>query len=170
MIRLIGLVVLAVFNLFSLPAFSKDLGNRLGIGYKDQFSNDVPGIAVQYYPSREFGLAAVLGLDTQENASRFGLMLKAMRVVFEEDNLNFYMGGGAGLISTESTSITSPTTTTNESGFELNGFAGVEFFFAGLESLGFSLETGVGISSIESQTRFRTIGDSPLRAGATFYF
>lgn len=164
MMRLTGFLLLAIFNLFSFSAFGKDLGNRLGIGYKDQFSNNVPGMAVQYYPSREFGLAAVLGLDTQENASKFGLMLKAMRVVFEEDNLNFYMGGGAGLISTETQA------TGNESGFELNGFAGVEFFFAGLDSLGFSLETGVGISSIESQTRFRTIGDSPLRAGATFYF
>ncbi len=159
-----ALFLLAAINLFTVSAFGKDLSNRLGLGYKDQFSNDVPGIAVQYYPSREFGLAAVLGLDTQENASRFGLMLKAMRVVFEEDNLNFYMGGGAGLISTEISAGN------NESGFELNGFAGVEFFLAGLDSLGFSLETGVGISSIESQTRFRTIGDSPLRAGATFYF
>lgn len=164
MMRFTGFLLLAAINLFSASAFSKDLGNRLGLGYKDQFSNDVPGIAVQFYPSREFGLAAVLGLDTQENASKFGLMLKAMRVVFEEDNLNFYMGGGAGLISTEITAGN------NESGFELNGFAGVEFFLAGLDSLGFSLETGVGISSIESQTRFRTIGDSPLRAGATFYF
>lgn len=162
--RLTGLILLAALNLFSAAAHGKDLGNRLGLGYKDQFSNEVPGIAVQFYPSRDFGLAAVLGLDTQENASKFGLMLKAMRVVFEEDNMNFYMGGGAGLISTE----ISPGN--NESGFELNGFAGVEFFLAGLDSLGFSLETGVGISSIESQTRFRTIGDSPLRAGATFYF
>ena len=74
------------------------------------------------------------------------------------------MGGGVGLISTEISAGN------NESGFELNGFAGVEFFLAGLDSLGFSLETGVGIASVESQTRFRTIGDSPLRAGATFYF
>jgi hypothetical protein len=162
--RLSGLILIAIFSLFSISASAKDLSNRLGLGYKDQFSNDVPGMAVQYYPNREFGLAAVLGLDTQKDHSKFGLMLKAMRVVFEEDNLNFYMGGGAGLISTE------VTPNTNESGFELNGFAGVEFFFAGLESLGFSLETGVGISSIASETRFRTIGDSPLRAGATFYF
>ena len=50
--------------------------------------------------------------------------------------------------------------------FRTLGFVRVEFFFAGLESLGFSLETGLGISSVASETRFRTIGDSPLRAGA----
>lgn len=162
--RITALVLLAAVNLISFSATAKDLGNRLGLGYKDQFSNNVPGIAIQYYPDREFGLAAVLGLDTAQDNSKFGLMLKAMRVVFEEDNMNFYMGGGAGLISTETSA------NNNQSGFELNGFAGVEFFLAGLDSLGFSLETGVGISSIESETRFRTIGDSPLRAGATFYF
>lgn len=161
--RFFALVVFALIQITTFSASAKDLGSRLGLGYKDQFSNDVPGIAVQYYPSREFGLAAVVGLDTEENNSRFGLMLKAMRVVFEEDNLNFYMGGGAGLISTEVTG-------SNESGFELTGFAGVEFFFQGLDNLGFSLETGVGISSVSSETRFRTIGDSPLRAGVTFYF
>lgn len=158
-----ALFLFFLIQITSISVSAKDLGSRLGLGYKDQFSNDVPGIAVQYYPSREFGLAAVVGLDTQENNSKFGLMLKAMRVVFEEENLNFYMGGGAGLISTEVSGR-------NESGFELNGFAGVEFFFQGLENLGFSLETGVGISSVASETRFRTIGDSPLRAGVTFYF
>lgn len=157
-----GLLIFVVF--LSLSVSAKDLSSRLGIGYKDQFSSDVPGMAVQYYPTREFGLAGVLGVDTKKDASKFGLMVKAMRVVFEEDNLNFYMGGGAGLISNE------VTPNNNESGFELNAFAGTEFFFAGLENLGFSLETGVGISSIGSETRFRTIGDSPLRAGATFYF
>lgn len=161
MTRVIGLLLVLVS--FS-PAFAKDLGDRLGIGYKDQFSNEVPGVAVQYYPSREFGLAAVLGLDTQKDASKFGLMLKAMRVVFEENNMNFYMGGGAGLISQELAAGQ------NESGFELIGFAGAEFFFSGLENLGFSFETGVGIASIASQTRFRTIGDSPIKAGVTFYF
>ena len=111
MMRFIAVGLLTAVNLISATAFAKDLGNRLGLGYKDQFSNDVPGIAVQYYPDREFGLAAVLGLDTAQNNSKFGLMLKAMRVVFEEDNMNFYMGGGAGLISTETSA------NNNESGF-----------------------------------------------------
>lgn len=161
MTRVIGLLLLVLFSFNT--AYAKDLSNRLGVGYKDQFSNQVPGIAVQYYPSREFGLAAVLGLDTQKDNSKFGLMLKAMRVVFEENNLNFYMGGGAGLLSQE-------TAGKNDSGFELIGFVGAEFFLAGLENLGFSFETGVGITSISSQTRFRTIGDSPVKAGVTFYF
>jgi hypothetical protein len=73
------------------------------------------------------------------------------------------MGAGAGLLSTK-------VDTRNESGFELMGFAGAEFFLTGLDSLGISFETGVGITSVSSGVTFRTIGDHPLRAGIIFYF
>ena len=152
---------------FSPVAEAKDLTNRLGIGYKNQFSVDLPGIAAQYYPSPELGLAAVLGVDTESDHSKFGFMAKIMKVVFQEDNLNFYMGAGAGLLSEE---VTVAGTSTNESGFELMGMVGCEFFLPGLESLGFSFEAGAGITSVSSGVRFRTFGDSPLRAGMTFYF
>jgi hypothetical protein len=73
------------------------------------------------------------------------------------------MGAGAGLLSQE-------TAGRNESGFEVQAFTGVEFFLHGLENLGFSFETGIAITSMSSATRFRTFGDSPVRAGMTFYF
>lgn len=144
-------------------AQAKDLTNRLGLGYKNQFATDMPGVALQYYPGADLGVAAVLGVDTQKDSSRFGLMGKLMRVVFHEDNLHFYMGAGAGIISTESAG-------NNQSGFELTGFGGVEFFFPGLENLGLSFETGLAVTSVSSSVRFRTFGDSPIRAGMTFYF
>jgi hypothetical protein len=163
-------VLLGIFIaclLFAKSADAKDLTNRLGIGYKNQFSTELPGIAAQYYPSPDLGISGTLGVDTEKNASKFGFMAKIMKVIFQEDSLNFYMGAGAGLISQE---ITTGTTTTNESGFELMALVGAEFFFAGLDSLGFSFETGAGITSIASGVRFRTFGDHPLRAGITFYF
>lgn len=144
-------------------AEAKDLSNRLGIGYKNQSGIDLPSLALQYYPGADLGVSAALGVDTQNNQSRFGFMAKLYRIIFQEDNLNFYMGAGAGLVSEE-------TNGTNESGFDLMGFGGAEFFFPGLENLGFSFETGVGVTSISSGVRFRTIGDHPLRAGITFYF
>ncbi len=149
--------------LFSPQVHAKDLANRLGVGFKNQFAFDLPAIALQYYPGADLGLAAVVGVDTQQNASRFGAMVKINRVIFSEDNLNFYMGVGAGLISLESSG-------TNQSGFELMAYGGAEFFFAGLENLGFSFEFGPAVTSLSSQVRFRTFGDSPLRAGITFYF
>lgn len=149
--------------LFSQTATAKDMTHRLGVGYKNQFSNDVPSIATEYYLSQTLGLSAALGVDTQKDASRFGFMTRVHKVIFQEDNMNFYMGGGLGVVSSEVNSKT-------ESGFEVGGFAGGEFFFAGLENLGFSFETGIGVVSSGSGVRFRTFGDSPIRAGIMFYF
>lgn len=149
---------------FGSLAHAKDLTSRLGIGYKNQFSAELPSIAAQYYPAADIGLSASLGVDTQDNDSKFGFMVRLYKIVFMEDNLNFYMGTGAGLLSTETAAGQ------NESGFELAGYAGCEFFFSGLESLGFSFETGAAITSVSSGVRFRTFGDSPIRAGMMFYF
>lgn len=150
-------------SLLTTVSHAKDLTNRLGIGYKDQFSVDLPALAAQYYPNPDLGLSVALGLNSGPSTSKFGLMFKVQRIVFPEENMNFYMGAGAGLLSNK-------VNNTNESGFELMGFSGVEFFMPGLESLSFSFEAGVGIVSVSSGVTFRTIGDSPLRAGMLFYF
>jgi hypothetical protein len=157
---LIMLVCLSAAN-----AGAKDLSSRLGIGYSDQFGLDrsLPSLAMRYYPNADYGIMGAIGVDTTKDASRFGAGAKIVKIVFREDNLNFYTGAGAAIVSQE-------TAGKNSSGFDLNGVAGAEFFLPGLENLGFSFEAGVGITSISSQTRFRTIGDSPLRAGIIFYF
>jgi hypothetical protein len=156
----------ALLLLWAGTVHAKDLSNRLGIGYSDQFGLDqsLPSLAVRYYPNADYGLMGALGVDTASGNSRFGVGAKILKIVFREDNLNFYTGAGAGLVSQQ---INNGTT---NSGFALSGFAGAEFFLPGLENLSFSFEAGVGITSITSQVRFRTIGDSPLRAGIIFYF
>ena len=170
----LGLILLVIFG--SASAFGKDLSHRLGVGYSDQFGisssggtrGSLPSLAMRYYPSSDLILGAAIGVDTEKDASKFGFAAKVARVVFHEDNLNFYLGASAGLISQETTN--SAGGTDNDSGFDLAGFAGAEFFMPGLESLGFSFEAGVGVTSISSEVRFRTIGDHPLRAGIIFYF
>lgn len=157
-----------IFAVLCLPVglvHAKDLSNRLGIGYSDQFGLDqpLPSLALRYYPNADYGIMGAIGVDTTKNNSRFGVGAKLVKIVFREDNLNFYTGAGAGIVSEEVNSQ-------NNSGFELQGVAGAEFFLPGLENLSFSFEAGVGITSISSETRFRTIGDSPLRAGIIFYF
>ena len=156
-------VVVFCLGLGAPQAEAKDLAHRLGVGYKNQFSSDVPAIALQYYPGADLGISIALGIDTNKDNSRFGGMGKLYRIVFQEDNLNFYMGAGAGLVTTEVNTI-------SQSGFEMMGFVGSEFFLPGLENLGFSFEAGIGVTSLSSGVRFRTFGDSPLRAGIIFYF
>jgi len=153
---------------FSCTSWAVDLTHRLGVGYSDQFSvsnsaSPLPSIAVRYYPQPRTGFSAALGVNTESNNSKFGLIAKIYRIIFPEDNMNFYMGASAGLISTKISG-------TNNSGFELSGFVGAEFFLSGLESLGISFEAGIGISSVSSGVTFRTIADHPLKAGIIFYF
>lgn len=163
-LRALHAVLLMVFLISAVePCGAKDLTNRLGVGFKNQFNDDLPGLALQYYPSSELGLSASLGIDTKKENSSFGALAKVYRVVFQEDNLNFYMGAGAGLISQE-------TSGRNESGFLMMAYTGCEFFLPGLENLGLSFEAGTAITSLSSSVRFRTYGDSPLRAGIIFYF
>lgn len=162
-LRLSLLGLLLAFVMIGGSAEAKDMTNRLGVGYKNQFSSDLPGLAMQYYPGADLGLSGVLGVDTEKDHSRFGMMAKIHRIVFHEENLHFYMGAGAGIVSLE-------TSSSNQSGFELGGFAGTEFFFSGLDNLGFSFEMGVSVTSMSNSVRFRTFGDSPIRAGMTFYF
>jgi hypothetical protein len=155
-------------------AFAKDMTSRLGIGYSDSFSvKPLPSLAVKYYPSTDIAFSAALGIDTNNSTvlnsgtSSFGFGAKFYKTVFTEDNLNFYMGAGAALLSISPASGASGST---NSGFELQGFAGAEFFIPGLESLGFNFQAGVGVTSLSSGVRFRTIGDTPLTAGIYFYF
>ena len=166
-----GLALLACLYLFLALSYAplaeaKDLTNRLGVGYSDQFSESMPSLSIRYYPDAKLGVGAALGVDTKEEESRFGFMAKLYRILgegFMEDQLNFYMGTGVGLISVEVGGESS-------SGFELIAYYGAEFFFTGLENLGFSFEAGVGVTSVDSEVRFRTMGDHPLKAGMTFYF
>lgn len=162
-LSLFAATLAVLLNFVAVTAEAKDMSSRLGIGYRNQFVTDLPGMAVQYYPNSDVAIAGVIGIDTQKDFSRFGLMARIHRIVFHEDNLHFYMGAGAGTISVEVAGQ-------NESGFDLQGFAGCEFFFSGLENLGFTFETGISVVSLSSNVRFRTFGDSPVRAGITFYF
>jgi hypothetical protein len=165
----VAAITFASISILSQTAQAKELTNRLGIGYANQFSTDLPSLAVRYFPDPKIGVGAELGVDTNQGDQKFGLMARLYRIVFTEDNMNFYMGTAAGLISIE-TANASGTGNTTSSGFELSGYVGAEFFLPGLENLGFSFEGGVGVSSVSSQVRFRTIGDSPLKAGMIFYF
>ena len=157
------LLMISTFCFGASTAHGVDLANRLGVGYSNQMSEDLPALTARYYPNSTTGMSLAVGVDTEKDNSRFGLLAKLYRVVFSEDNLNFYIGGGAGLLSIERGGE-------NKSGFELMGVLGAEFFFAGLENLGFTFEAGVGVRSDSDGARFRTIGNHPLRGGIIFYF
>lgn len=141
---------------------AKELVNRLGVGVKKNTSLDLPELAAVYYSAPDIAIAGGLGIDTQKDASKFAFNAGVRRLVFKEDNMNFYMGGSLGIVNFE-------TLGKKESGFELNALFGGEFFLSGLDSLAFTFEGGVGVLSADS-VRFRTIADGPFNAGIIFYF
>src|ERR1700677_3103977 len=110
----IAAIALATVTTFSTPAHAKELANRLGVGYANQFSSgNLPSLAVRYYPDPKIGVGAELGVDTDQGNQQFGLMARLYRIVFTEDNMNFYMGTSAALVSVETNNTTS-------SGFEIS--------------------------------------------------
>jgi hypothetical protein len=143
-------------------AEAKDMPQRLGVGVKNNASFDMPALAAIYYPNRDVGVTLGLGIDTKKDESRSSFDLGARRIIFREQNMNFHFGGMLAVVNFEQAGEKS-------NGFDVNALFGVEFFFSGLENLGFNMEGGVGVSSLKN-TRFRTISDHPLRAGIIFYF
>ena len=160
-------VFLLTLTFISSLASAKDLTSRLGIGIKNNSAVDLPQLAAVYYPNADMAFTAGLGTDTEEDNSKFAFNVGIRRLLFKENNMNFYYGGQIGMLNVETPAGAG--NSDKESGFEMNLVFGAEFFFAGLDSLGFSFEGGVGLSSLD-ETRFRTVGDHPLKAGLVFYF
>lgn len=154
-----SVIVLAAVS----SASAKEMTNRLGIGVKQNSAlNNLPELATVYYPSPEIGVTGGIGIDTEKDNSKFTFNGGVRRIIFKENNMNFYMGGRLGLINYE-------TPAERKSGYELSALFGGEFFLPGLDSLGFTFEGGVGVVSTGT-TRFRTLADTPFSAGVIFYF
>ncbi|MBY0472651.1 hypothetical protein K2X30_15910 [bacterium] len=149
----------------ALPSIceAKDLQGRFGLGYNNEFSsssaeNGVPAISFKYHFTKDIGMEGVIGASTASPSnSVFGV--KFFKNLFYETNLNFYFMLGGGLLNAS-----------NRSGAEfLVGF-GAEFFIPGLESLGFSVETGGSFGNLSGRFVLQTLGASFLNAGMHFYF
>lgn len=159
------------FALFaSHSAGAVELTNRMGVGFSQQMGAvDLPMVTAHYYPNARFAISGALGVDTKRDDSKFGVLGKIRRIVFTENQMNFYMGGAAGHSTHEEFNGTSGLYE-NKSNFEISGILGGEFFFAGLDSLAFMFETGIGVITGDGGSRFRTIGNHPFSAGIIFYF
>ncbi len=159
-------LVIAIYGfalLISSVTFSKEMSQRLGVGIKNSTSQSLPSLAAVYHVSGNLAMTGGFGVDTQKDYSALQMQVGVRHVIFHETNLHFYAGGQIGLVSFEE-----PIDGKN-SGFEADVLMGAEFFFAGLENLGFTVEGGLGLSSIKN-TRVRTIANDPVKAGIIFYF
>ena len=147
----------------ALSGQAKEMNQRLGVGPKKPFSFGLESIAVHYWPNADYTITGALGIETTKDMSSFGLQGGIRRLLYGERNMNFFVGGAFGLVSTEIGGE-------NNSGFELSALSGAEFFFEGLENLGINFQMGVGVVSLKSSNSFKTIAQSPVEAGFIFYF
>lgn len=159
------ILFLVVIGALILPniASAKDLTHRFGLGFKNNTSESLPSIAAVYFPTNDIAFTSGLGTDTKKDNSKFQIHVGVRKIIFTENNLNFYTGAQVGLANFENP------IDGKQSGFEILGVFGVEFFFQGLENIGFTFEAGFGVASLK-EVRFRTVADDPTRAGIVFYF
>ena len=149
--------------LLTMTGFTKDLNHRLGIGLKNNTSLSLPSVAGVYYPLSDIAFTGGAGIDTLKNNSKFQIHGGIRKIIFTEANLNFYGGGQLGFVNYENP------VDGKQGGIEILGVFGAEFFFSGLENLGFTFEAGLGLASL-ADFRLRTLADDPTRAGIIFYF
>lgn len=157
--------ILWIATCFQLPsvANARDMQGRLGLGYNAQFTtgkggDGIPAVSFKYGTARDIAFAGVVGIDTS-NPSTTLAALKFFKNIFFETNLNFYFMASGGYLAANS-----------KSGLVAQGGFGTEFFIPGLESLGFSVETGATFDNVSGDFVFKTLGVSFLSAGIHFYF
>ncbi len=155
--------VTILLTLFSISASAKDLTHRFGIGLKNNTSEYLPSVAGVYFQSADLAITGGFGIDTKKDYAKSQIHVGVRKMIYAENNLNFYSGAQVGFSSFENPFVD------KQSGLELLGVFGVEFFFQGLENLGFTFEAGFGVASA-NETRLRTVADDPTRAGIIFYF
>ena len=156
-------LTIAIMSLFSSLVSAKEMPQRLGVGIKNNTSESLPSLAAVYHVNGLTAVTGGVGVDTKKDYSKFQINAGIRHVIFHENQLHYYAGGQLGLVTFEEP------VTGKENGFEANFLMGVEFFFTGLENVGFSFEGGLGLSSVKD-TRIRTLADDPFRAGIIFYF
>lgn len=152
-----------MISIVSAAAETKDLTHRLGLGIKNNTSQSLPSLAAVYYPSKDYAFTGGLGFSSQTNYNQLQAHLGVRKMIYFETNLNFYMGAQWGVLNSENP------IDGKHAGFEILAVCGAEFFFSGLENLGFTLEGGLAATTVKS-TSLRTVADDPLRAGIVFYF
>lgn len=156
-------LTIVIMSLFSSLVSAKEMPQRLGVGIKNNTSESLPSLAAVYHLNGLTAVTGGIGVDTKKDNSKFQINAGIRHVIFHENQLHYYAGGQLGLVTFEDP------IEGKENGFEANFLMGVEFFFTGLENVGFSFEGGLGLSSVKD-TRIRTLADDPFRAGIIFYF
>jgi hypothetical protein len=161
--NLFGLLALLLMTINS--AYAMNLVGRLGIGYSNQVVTGIDTLSLKLQRNRANAFGALLGVDSSSDASNYALGLKVYRVIYDEPQLNFYSAFSGIFFTYQDPEDTDQT----ENGHQLDASFGTEFSFAGLESIGFSFEFGLGMNKYNGSTNIGTVGYGVLTSAVHFY-
>jgi hypothetical protein len=180
----VSLVFLLVFMASAVAA--KDLTNRVGVGYNNQLNFNFLGgqdasitsafissqsISAKYWFTENLGIEPMFGYLTAKNKEIGGwaaeIAAKVLYNLNKEENMNFYGGGGLGLLPMK---IDYGPKTETDTGFEAMAFLGVEFFLPGLPNLGFDVEFGLKYIDVDTFAQISTYGGGFGVLGIRYYF
>lgn len=155
-------ICLLLLILSSTTLHAVDYVGHLGLGVTQSIKSDVPTISLKLQKSPAWAFSALFGFKNSDSSSGMNLGFKFQRNIFEEPQLNFYVGGAAILINNKINKV-------KKNGFQIDALGGTEFHFTGLKSLAFHVEFGLTMSRIASEFAMGTSGTGLIKAGFHFY-
>ena len=164
-------VISLVLAFFVIPVEAKDLAKRIGLGYNSQIETigvdyfQLAGPSVKYGITPDVGIQGIFGFSSYSNGVEFSVFVlggKFFYNIVKEENMNFYAGGGLGILNVSNA--------VDETGIVVCGYVGEEFFFSGLPNLGFSAEMGLVIESMDDLGSYVGTYGGFLDIGIHYYF
>jgi hypothetical protein len=167
------LFLIAAFALFLLapgPASAKDLRGKFALGFNNNFTSltsfSVKGGLPMPQPTQNLQIQGLVGFGFAKNEpARFFAGGRVLIPILAEDNLNLYAGIGAGYLRLKPEGQDDVL-----DAFRGQAVIGVEFFFFGLERLGFSAELGINFDVAEKFLSFSTTSGTAASVGVHYYF
>lgn len=168
---LLSLLCLISLLAVAAGADAKDLRKRFALGFNNQFS-PVAAISAKFTlpaarPTTNVQIQVLGGVALfrarAANNDQFFAGARMLFTFLAEDNLNLYAGGGAGYAGFSD----------GARAIRVHPVVGVEFFFFGLENLGFSGELGVNVdigTSPVTSVDLSTAAGSFGAVGVHYYF
>jgi len=183
------LILLLSLLLFTIPAFAKDLENKIGAGFASSLSYGFLGsaddnltnsiiatndLSIKYWFTNYVGIQGQFGYFTAKNGPVGGwaadIAVRGLFNIILEEQMNLYAGLGLGILPAHVDYGQHGVSDMNEVGFQASGFGGVEFFFSGLPNLGFNLEIGLKYIDIDKFKALSTYGGPFATVGFHYYF
>ena len=165
------LLVLLLLSAFSpADASAKDLRKKIGLGFNNNFTSltsiSVKGGLPLPKATQSLQIQGFVGFGlARAEPARLVAGGRVLIPFVAEDNLNVYAGIGAGYLRLRPEGQTDVI-----DAFRGQAVVGVEFFFFGLENLGFSAELGLNFDVADEFLSFETTSGTAASVGVHYYF